>query len=228
MLAPEPDSARRDLAQMALVLPPFMLQGRDVVLRPLEQRDAPLLALAAGESRLHYGYSHVPDGRDAAVEYVKRALDAQERGERLPFVIEFEGRVAGTTSFSDLQVWRWPSGSPRQRADRPDAVEIGSTWLAASAQRTRCNTESKYLMLRHAFEEWTVYRVALRTDERNHRSRRAIERLGARLDGVRRADMAGADGTVRNSAYFSLLREEWPGVKQRLEQRLDDSGAATT
>ncbi len=83
-------------------------------------------------------------------------------------------------------------------------VEIGSTWLAVSAQRTWCNTEAKYLLLSHALDVWKVHRVALKTDERNARSRRAIERLGARFEGVRRADMPGQDGSVRSSAYYSI------------------------
>ena len=104
-----------------------------------------------------------------------------------------------------------------QRTDRPDAVEVGSTWLAASAQRTRCNTEAKYLLLAHAFEGWEVHRVSLRTDERNERSRRAIERLGAQFEGIRRVDMPGQDGTVRNSACYSIVRAEWPAVRDRLQ-----------
>ena len=94
------------------------------------------------------------------------------------------------------------------------------TWLAASAQRTRCNTEAKLLMLAHAFERWQVHSVSLKTDERNARSRRAIERLGARFDGLRRADMPGADGTVRTSAYYSILAAEWPVVCEGLRGNL--------
>jgi RimJ/RimL family protein N-acetyltransferase len=206
---------------MPLVLPPFTLAGRSVTLRPLTHDDVPLLAAASSESREHYGYSHVPDGPDGALVYVERALRARDCGERIPFAIVFEGRVVGTTSYSDFQPWTWPEGSPMQRTDRPDAVEIGSTWLGSSAQRTRCNTEAKYLLLCHAFDVWGVHRVALRTDERNARSRRAIERLGARLDGIRRADTSGVDGSVRNSAYYSLLRDEWPGARVQLERRLE-------
>lgn len=205
---------------MPLIPPSFTLQGRSVALRPLTEADAPALAAAASESREHYRYSHVPDGLDDAERYVKLALDMRDRGERMPFAVELAGRVVGTTSYSDFQPWKWPAGSRLQRTDRPDAVEIGSTWLAQSAQRTRCNTEAKYLLLCHAFEVWTVHRVALRTDERNARSRRAIERLGARLDGIRRADLPGTDGTVRSSAYYSLLLEEWALNKVRLERRL--------
>ena len=103
----------------------------------------------------------------------------------------------------------------------PDVLEIGGTWLSASAQRTVCNTEAKYLMLKHAFERWSVHRVSLRTDERNRRSRRAIERIGARFEGIRRADMPGADGTVRNSALYSIVAAEWPDVRKLLENLLD-------
>ena len=94
------------------------------------------------------------------------------------------------------------------------------TWLAASAQRTGANTEAKSLMLGHAFEAWEVHLVRLRTDRRNLRSRTAIERLGARFEGVRRADRPGVDGTVRDSAFYSITRAEWPAVRERLGRLL--------
>src|SRR5690242_19859911 len=97
---------------MALILHPFTLEGLAVLLRPLAATDAPALAAAAAESREHYRFSHVPDGPEAAVEYVTRALAARDRGERIPFAVEFGGRVAGTTSYSDFQPWKWPDGSP--------------------------------------------------------------------------------------------------------------------
>ena len=130
----------------------------------------------------------------------------------------WRGRVVGTTSFLDPQVWDWPPGSKRPPRQSPDTVEIGATWLAASAQRTRCNTEAKLLMLAHAFERWQVHGVSFKTDARNDRSRRAIERLGARFDGILRAHMPGADDAVRDSAYYSIVAAEWPGVKERLER----------
>jgi RimJ/RimL family protein N-acetyltransferase len=92
--------------------------------------------------------------------------------------------------------------------------------MAASAQRTRCNTEAKYLLLAHAFDVWQVHRVSLRTDERNAASRRAIERLGARFEGARRADLPAPDGSVRNSAYYSIVRAEWSDVRRKLEDAL--------
>jgi RimJ/RimL family protein N-acetyltransferase len=112
------------------------------------------------------------------------------------------------------------SEAGRQRHGRPDVVEIGATWLAASAQRTPVNTEAKLLMLTHAFETWEVHAVRFCTDRRNDRSRRAIERLGCTLDGILGAERPGPDGTIRDSAYFSLLAEEWPAAKQRLSDRL--------
>ena len=197
-----------------------MLEGPTVTLRPLAIADAAALAAAAEESRQHYTYTRVPDGVEEAKSYIAAALRERDSGHRLPFVTLWHDRVVGCTSYLDLQNWRWPAGSPLQRTDIPDVVEIGATWLSDSAQRTRCNTEAKYLMLTHAFDVWEVHRVALKTDERNARSRRAIERLGARLDGVRRADMPGQDGSVRSSAYYSIVRAEWPAVRATLEEAL--------
>lgn len=197
-----------------------VLRGQTVTLRPLATDDAVAIAAAASESREQFIYIRVPDGVEEAQHYVEVALADREAGRRLPFAIVWHGRIVGSTSYLDLQQWRWPAGSPLQRTDRPDAVEIGSTWLAASAQRTRCNTEAKYLLLSHAFDVWQVHRVSLRTDERNAASRRAIERLGAMFEGVRRADLPAPDGSVRNSAYYSLLRAEWSDVRKRLEHAL--------
>lgn len=196
------------------------LRGQTVTLRPLATDDAVAIAAAASESREQFTYIRVPDGVEEAQHYVEVALADREAGRRLPFAIVWHGRIVGSTSYLDLQRWRWPAGSPLQRTDRPDAVEIGSTWLAASAQRTRCNTEAKYLLLSHAFDVWQVHRVSLRTDERNAASRRAIERLGAMFEGVRRADLPAPDGSVRDSAYYSILRAEWSDVRKKLEDAL--------
>lgn len=205
---------------MTLDLGTIALRGAEVALRPLAREDAAALAAAAAESRENYGLSPVPDGLAEAEAYIEYALKQKAAGERYAFAVEWQGKVAGTTSYYDFQPWRWPKRSPLQRRDAPDAVEIGYTWYAASAQRTRCNTEAKLLLLQHAFETWGVHRVSLRTDERNERSRRAIERLGCKLDGILRAHMPGADGTIRNSAYYSMLANEWPEARSRLMNRL--------
>ena len=99
-------------------------------------------------------------------------------------------------------------------------VEIGATWLGPDAQRTGINTEAKLLMLTHAFESWLVRRVRFQTDSRNERSRNAIERLGAQLDGVIRGDRVATDGAIRDSAVFSILDSEWHSVKDQLSALL--------
>jgi N-acetyltransferase len=200
------------------------LAGRHIRLEPLAMEHVPALVAAASESRASYRYSVVPDGEAAMRAYVAAAAEARAAAEHLPFatVRQADGRVIGTTRFSDLTPWTWPDGSPHQREGRPDVAEIGHTWLAASAQRTGANTEAKWLMLRHAFEAWEVHLVRLRTDRRNLRSRAAIERLGARFEGVRRADRPGVDGTVRDSAFYSITRGEWPAVRDRLAALVRD------
>jgi RimJ/RimL family protein N-acetyltransferase len=205
---------------MPLDLGHLVLTGTAVTLRPLELADAEALAAATAESRATYGFNPVPEGVEDARAHIQRSLDLKRKGERYPFCTLWHGRPVGSTSFIELQQWTWPPGHPLQRTDRPDVAEIGGTWLAQSAQRTGCNTEAKYLMLQHAFEHWEVHRVALRTDERNARSRAAIERLGAQLEGIRRAERPGQDGTVRNSAFYSIVAAEWPQVKMRLRAHL--------
>lgn len=192
------------------------LRGDDLLLRPLVTEDAEALALVAAEGRDSFGFTPVPNGLDETVTYVRDALAGKATGMRFPFAIEFRGRVVGTTSYYDYQPWRWPKDCTLQREDRPDALEIGYTWLASSEQRTSCNTRCKLALLQHAFERYRVHRVALRTDARNARSRRAIERLGAQLDGVLRGHTSATDCSVRNSAYYSILAAEWPVVKSRL------------
>lgn len=203
-----------------MLMKPLVLRSQTVALSPLSADDAVALAEAAAESRDQFQYTRVPDGIDEARHYIETALAEQQAGRRMPFTIAWHGRVVGSTSYLDIQQWRWPAGSPLQRTDQPDALEIGATWLAASAQRTRCNTESKLLLLSQAFDVWEVHRVSFKTDERNSRSRLAIERLGAAFEGVRRGDMPGQDGLVRASAYYSIVRAEWPEARRRLEAAL--------
>jgi RimJ/RimL family protein N-acetyltransferase len=199
------------------LLPDFELQGDEVLLRPLSINDIRALAAAVSESRGTYGFSPVPNGNAETRVYIERALQQQHAGHRMPFTIVWRDRVVGSTSFSDFEFWEWREDSPFRRTEGPDAVEVGYTWLAASAQRTRCNTEAKYLLFTHAFEVWKVHRVTLRTDERNERSRRAIQRVGGRFEGNRRADMPSMEGGIRNSAFFSILSAEWPEVRDRLQ-----------
>ena len=195
------------------------LEGRHVLLEPLSLDHIPGLVQAANQSRDTYGFTYVPEDADAMRLYVETALAGQDAGNTLPFatIDRHTERVAGSTRFHHAEFWDWPAGNPHQRGKQlPDVVHIGTTWLAADAQRTGINTEAKLLMLTHAFESWLVHRVRIQADSRNERSRRAIERLGAHLDGVVRADRVALDGAIRDSAVFSILDSEWPEVKAKL------------
>jgi RimJ/RimL family protein N-acetyltransferase len=198
---------------------PAPLGDSIVVLEPLEQSHAEALWDAASGDRATYGLTLVPASLEAMRAYVEAHLADQARGASLPFATRDArtGRVVGATRFMNIERWSWAPDNPMGRTDgMPDAVEIGSTWLAPSAQRTAINTHAKLLMLGRAFDEWRVRRVTLKTDARNARSRAAIERLGARFDGVLRAHMPAFDGGVRDTAFYSILLDEWPAVRERL------------
>ena len=202
---------------------PVTLEGRHVRLEPLALANTPALTTAAGGPRDTYRFTLVPPDLGAMRAYIESALADQAAGRALPFatVSRASGQVVGSTRFGNIEFWPWPAGNVHQRgAERPDVVEIGWTWLAAAAQRTPLNTEAKLLMLAHAFETWRVHAVKLNTDARNARSRAAIERIGARFDGVLRAHRPAADGGIRDTAAFSLLETEWPMAKTRLLARL--------
>jgi RimJ/RimL family protein N-acetyltransferase len=202
---------------------PVTLAGRHVRLEPLavDHVDALVAAATGGGESFRYTFVSAEPGRMRA--WVETALREQRERRALPFVtIEAAtGRVVGATRYLNVEFWDWPPGSPHQRgADVPDVVEIGATWLAPAAQRTGINTEAKLLMLTHAFEAWRVHRVSLVTDARNERSRAAILRLGARLDGVVRAARVAADGAIRDTAVYSIVEAEWPAARDALRARL--------
>jgi RimJ/RimL family protein N-acetyltransferase len=205
----------------------FSLQGRFVDLMPMGSEHIDPLLEAADDDRSTFGFTPVPWDRTTMADYVATALAKRESGDHYPFVTirRDDQRVVGSTRFYDLDHWDWSSlfpGSETPGRPGPDVASIGYTWLHRSAQRTPINTEAKLLMMSHAFEQWEVRAVRFWTDARNARSRAAIERLGCRLDGVLRADRPAADGTVRDSATYSLLAEEWPANRQRLTERLAD------
>jgi RimJ/RimL family protein N-acetyltransferase len=206
---------------------PFTLEGDYVRLEPLSEAHVPGLVEAASEDRSNYQWAYVPDGTEHTLDYVRAALTHVAAGDHVAFTTVRRGqqpgepdRVVGSTRFCSVSFWDWPPGAGHQRHGVPDVVDIGYTFLAASAQRTPVNTEAKLLMMTHAFEVWEVHRVALQTDERNKRSWAAIERIGGRFDGLLRGDRPGADDTVRTSARFSIMADEWPEVKERLRARL--------
>jgi N-acetyltransferase len=141
--------------------------------------------------------------------YLRAALDGQELGTTLPFVTIWQAthEIVGSTRFGNID-------APNHR------VEIGWTWIGKPWQRTPVNTEAKFLMLRHAFETWHCIRVELKTDALNEPSRAAILRLGAKQEGIFRHHMITDTGRLRDTVYFSIINDEWPVVKARLQDKL--------
>lgn len=195
-----------------------MLIGEHVALEPLEVGHVDDLLAAASEDRATYTWTKVPADAASMQTYIENLLHEQSEGRTVPFVQRrlIDGQLVGCTRFMDIRSW---SGR-----GVPDEVEVGGTWLAASAQRTPLNTEAKLLLYTHAFDVWGVYRLALATDARNERSRAAIERSGARFEGVLRnhrwSYAPGEEGQPRDTALFSITTADWPDVKARLTERL--------
>jgi len=198
------------------------VSGKHVRLEPLDHRRVQGMAAAASTDRSLYQWSPVPQGKTEAATYVETALAWRDAGTAVPFAIVHvsDGVVIGSTRFWNIERWAWPEGHARHGCQAPDACEIGYTWLARSAIRTAANTEAKLLMLTHAFETWQVLRVCFHTDARNQRSRAALERIGAKYEGILRAHRMAADYIPRDSVRYSIVEAEWPGVKERLSQCL--------
>lgn len=190
-------------------LAPVTLEGRHVKLVPMASHHLDELWSAAQDPKIWEFSSAVIRSADEARTYVETALTWQRAGTAVPFVTteRSSGRIIGSTRFANI--------------DRDHRhAEIGWTWINPQWWRTAINTEAKYLMLRHAFEEWKCIRVELKTAAKNQRSRAAIARIGATEEGILRHHMIQPDGSYRDSVYFSILDEEWPDVKRRLEERL--------
>lgn len=195
-----------------------VLRGRRVRLEPLSQAHAPGLAAVVDADRAGYGHTVVPTAATVP-DYIAAQLT---RPGLTPFA---QVRVSDDRPVGCTGLWyprTWPD------SDELCAIEIGWTWLASEAQRTGINGEAKLLLLTHAFETLNVQRVDFKTDARNERSRRAIERLGATFEGVLRAwspsRTPGEEGRMRDSAMFSVIAPEWPDVKARLRDRVYSSG----
>ncbi|MFI9786447.1 GNAT family N-acetyltransferase [Kitasatospora sp. NPDC051984] len=194
-----------------------VLEGELVRLEPLEQRHAGELARAVEEARDSYGFTWVPRGEEVA-GYIEAQHARAADGRLAPYaqIAVGSGRAVGVTAY-----WE-----PRTLPDTEVlfAVEVGFTWLAASAQGTGINAEAKLLLFQHAFEQWGVARVDLKTDARNARSRAAIAAVGARFEGVLRKSarswVPGEDGGLRDAAIFSIIDTEWPQTKAALRERV--------
>lgn len=184
------------------------LRGEHVGLRPLSLDDAAALERAAADGELgSLWYTSVP-GPGEAIDYVRRALDEHARGSSLPFaVLDHHGEAVGSTRYCNLE--------PEHRR-----LEIGYTWYARRVQRTALNTQAKRLLLAHAFEQLQCVAVEFRTHWLNQASRRAIERLGARQDGVLRNHRVLPDGSLRDTVVYSIIASEWPAVRRHLDHHL--------
>ncbi|WP_122075769.1 GNAT family N-acetyltransferase [Pseudophaeobacter sp. EL27] len=184
---------------------PVTLSGQQVTLEPLSQNHAGDLAEASADGDLSsLWYTMIPAPAEVPAE-IDRRLALQEAGSMVPFaILDAAGRAVGMTTYMNID-------HINQR------LEIGSTWYRKSVQRSGLNTECKLLMLRHAFEDLDAISVEFRTHVINHQSRRAIERLGARLDGILRAHMRMANGTIRDTAVYSIIAAEWPTVRAHLQ-----------
>ena len=201
----------------SLAVPP--LSGSLVRLEPLSAGHVPDLTEAAEEGRAAYGFTWVPRAAEVG-DYVR---EQRERSGLTPFaqIRLADGKAVGCTAYWDLRTWA--------DSDRLRAIEVGFTWLAASAQRTGINAEAKLLLFTYAFETLGVVRVDLKTDARNERSRRAIAATGARFEGVLRSWspswVAGEEGRLRDSAMFSVIASEWPTVRSALAARVEQAAA---
>jgi RimJ/RimL family protein N-acetyltransferase len=193
---------------------PLTLEGSAVRLEPI-RREHEHLFWDVARNDLEEIFRWIPYAVRTQEDFrtlVDKAFQEQERGESIVFatVERASGRTVGSTRFMNID-----------RANR--RVEIGSTWIGPQWQRTAVNTEAKYLMLRHAFEVWGCFRVELKTDALNEKSRNAILRIGAKEEGTLRRHVLTWTGRVRDSVYFSILDSEWPDVKKKLEAKMKSS-----
>lgn len=190
---------------------PLTLEGSVVRLEPL-RREHEMLFWEVAKDHLEDIFRWIPYSVRTPEDFrklVNKAFEEQERRESIVFAMveRSSGKTIGSTRFMNID-----------RANR--RVEIGSTWIAPGWQRTAVNTGAKYLMLRHAFEVWGCFRVELKTDALNEKSRNAILRVGAKEEGTLRRHVLTWTGRVRDSVYFSILDSEWPEVKAKLEAKL--------
>jgi len=192
-----------------MIVAPVTLEGRHVRLEPLSQaHHAGLSTVGLAEELWRWIPTPVRTPEEMSA-YIATALEEQARGVSLPFaqIEKSSGRAIGCTRYGNI--------------DRTHhRVEIGWTWVAPEWQRTGVNTETKYLLLRHAFETLGCIRVELKTDSLNEKSRNAILRIGAKEEGTFRNHMITASGRTRHTVYFSILNSEWPAVKASLQNRM--------
>lgn len=188
---------------------PVVLEGTHVRLEPLSRDHIDGLFAAGQDENIWTWVSICARTRDDFTRYVDVALEGQAMGTELPFttIERATGEVVGSTRYLAI-------------SERDRRLEIGWTWLTPRVQRTPINTEAKYLQLTHCFEKLGCLRVEWKTDARNEKSRNAIARLGAKQEGIFRKHMLSQQGVQRDSVYFSMIDDEWPAAKSRLESML--------
>ncbi|MEM8702278.1 MAG: GNAT family protein [Pseudomonadota bacterium] len=188
--------------------PTVTLTGNHAILCPLAHSHAEDLAEAAAEGELWKAwYTSIPEPDKVETEIARR-LALQEAGSMLPFaVLTPDGTAVGMTTYMNIDAVH-------------KRVEIGSTWYRKSVQRTCLNSECKRMLLAHAFEDLDCIAVEFRTHFMNRQSRAAIERLGAKLDGILRSHQRASDGSLRDTAVYSILAHEWPAVRTGLDYKL--------
>lgn len=195
---------------MGITVEPVRLVGNHVILEPIAESHVDGV-FEIGQEKDDWTYLPIPGftHREDAAQWVQQALALAARGLHVTFVLVHAptGRAIGSTRYLNI-------------LERDHGLEIGYTWLAKGHQRTAANTEAKYLLLRHAFESIGAYRVELKTDLRNVRAQRAIERIGAQREGVLRRHMVAQGGYIRDSVYYSITDLDWPRVKRLLEGKL--------
>lgn len=182
------------------------LENKRVHLRPLQESDIALLRpIALAQPELFRFMSTFIKSDDDLKRFVLQALSDREDGKSIPFIIidKSTNMPAGSTRFGNLE-------------EQHKRVEIGWTWIGAEFHNTGLNKAMKYAMLQYAFETMDMNRVEIKTNEHNQRSRRAIESIGGQYEGLLRNHMVNDDGTSRNTVYYSIIKEEWPGVKDRI------------
>jgi RimJ/RimL family protein N-acetyltransferase len=196
-------------AEPILPIKPITLRGAHVTLEPLAQAHLEGLQVATADGELwKLWYATVPSPQDMAADIDTR-LAQQVKGITQPFAVRRNdtGALCGMTTFMNIDALN-------------RRLEIGATWTAASAQRSTVNTESKFLLLTHAFETLDCIAVEFRTHWINHQSRNAIARLGAKQDGILRAHRRLPDGTLRDTVVFSIIASEWPSIRSHLRYKL--------
>ena len=190
-------------------LGPITLTGKHIRLEPMRQEHAAALLEAGRASQVWEWMPTRPVNPETIERWLEKAIEAESQGREYPFVVILaqSGRLVGSTRYLDVH-----------QDDRN--VEIGWTWYAPDTWGGIVNPEAKYLLMRHAFEDWGAIRVALKTDIRNIHSQAAIKKLGAKYEGLMRNQRIRPDGSYRDTVLFSITDREWPGVKSRLEQRI--------